>query len=346
MRLAVAMSGGVDSTIAALLLKDQGHEVIGLHMLLHPYAKRGWEEAQGAAAELGVPIHRIDLVKQFRELVVEPFIDEYTRGRTPSPCPLCNRLVKVELLFAAARAFGCRKLATGHYALIERGLEGPMLLRGTDRAKDQSYFLFMLTREMLTRVVFPLGELTKRTVRNLAADRGITASDSSESQELCFIPGGDYKSFLRREGIVPSPGFIVSVAGEVLGEHRGITHFTVGQRRGIGICAPEPLYVIRIDSEADRVVVGTRQETFSAAVRMSGINVLRSRPIRLGELFHVKVRSNARSVPGTVVAATDTTLKLRFDEPQPGVAPGQAAVLYSGDRVAAGGWIEEQNHSK
>lgn len=342
MRLAVAMSGGVDSTIAALLLKDQGHEVIGLHMLLHPYAERGWEEAQRAAAELGVPIYRVDLVKQFRELVVEPFIDEYTHGRTPSPCPLCNRLVKVELLLAAARSFGCRKLATGHYARIESGPEGPMLLRGTDRAKDQSYFLFMLLREMLTRVVFPLGELTKSAVRNLAAQRGITASDSSESQELCFIPGDDYKSFLRSEGVVPAPGSIVNMAGEVLGQHRGITDFTVGQRRGIGICAPEPLYVIRIDSETGQVVVGSREETLAPIVRMSRINVLRYRPIRLGESYHVKVRSNARAVPGAVVAATDTTLELRFDEPQSGVAPGQAAVLYSGDRVMAGGWIEVQ----
>jgi tRNA-specific 2-thiouridylase len=346
MRLAVAMSGGVDSTTAALLLKDQGHEVIGLHMRLHPHAERSWGAAQRAAAELSVPIHQVDLVKQFRELVLEPFIHEYTHGRTPSPCPLCNQRVKIGLLFPAAQSFGCQKLATGHYARIEHGSEGPVLLKGTDRAKDQSYFLFMLTREMLGRVIFPLGGLTKRAVKNLAAQRGITAAGSDESQELCFISGGDYKAFLYNEGVESRRGTIVNVAGEVLGEHKGIVHFTVGQRRGIGICAPKPLYVIRIDSETDQVMVGTREDALAANVRMSRINVLRDGPIRPGESFHVKVRSNARAVPGAVVAATDRTLELRFDELQSGVAPGQAAVLYSGDRVAAGGWIEGHGPSQ
>jgi tRNA-specific 2-thiouridylase len=203
----------------------------------------------------------------------------------------------------------------------------------------------MLTTEMLERTVFPLGELTKDAARILVDRRGITAAEHEESQELCFIPEGDYKAFLSAEGMQPKPGIIVNSSGDFLGEHTGIEHFTVGQRRGLGICGPEPLYVVRIDPSADRIVVGTRQEASKPAVRIVHLNVLRPDPICQGESFLIKVRSNARPVPGKVVAATQSTVELCFDEPQCGVAPGQAAVLYSGDRVVAGGWIEGTGHT-
>lgn len=341
MRVAVAMSGGVDSTAAALLLTDAGHDVVGLHMYLHPFGQGSWEAAQRAAAEIGIAINRVDLVKQFREIVIEPFVREYARGRTPSPCPLCNRFIKMDLLFSAARSFGCYKLATGHYARIGRDIDRPVLLKGADSAKDQSYFLFMLTTEMLERTIFPLGGLTKDTVRALVAERGITAAESAESQELCFIPDGDYKAFLAAEGMKSEPGPIVNRSGDILGEHPGIAYFTVGQRRGLGICGPEPLYVVRIDPRADKVVVGTRREASTPLVRISGLNVLKPGGIFSGESFDIKVRSNARPVPGRVVTCTSTTVEVRFSEPQRGVAPGQAAVLYSGEMVVAGGWIDE-----
>lgn len=340
MRVAVAMSGGVDSTGAALLLREQGHEVLGLHMRLHAYSDETWEHARKVASEIGVEIHLVDLAVEFRKHVIEPFVAEYARGKTPSPCPRCNREMKMGLLFQAALSFGCDKLATGHYARIEPGPCGLVLLKAADRKKDQSYFLSMLTPGMLDRVVFPLGDLTKTFVRNMVAERGITAAVSPESQDLCFIPRGDYKTFLHQEGITDRPGYFVNTERQVLGEHRGITNFTVGQRRGMGICAPEPLYVIKIEADDNLVVVGSREESLVSAMRVERVNVLQSRGISIGESFMVKVRSNARAVRGTVVAYKESSVEIQFDDAQAGVAPGQAAVLYDADRVVAGGWIQ------
>lgn len=340
MRVAVAMSGGIDSTAAALLLKRAGYDVIGLHMFLHEGSEATWSEARKAGQAVGIPMSRVDLASAFRDLVVTPFVRAYAEGRTPSPCPICNRFVKMGLLFERARTFGCTGLATGHYARIESTSTGPILRRGKDPVKDQSYFLSMLTRKMLTRVIFPLALFTKETVRDLARSEGIEFDESKESQELCFVPRDDYRRFLGREGIVSRPGPIVDTQGRELGRHRGVTHYTVGQRRGLGICGPEPLYVIRIDAVNGTLVVGTKRETYLSTVRVNRVNVLREAPLEVAEEFDIKVRSTASPVKCHVEAVEGDNLSLRFVEPQSGVAPGQTAVLYQEDRVVAGAWIE------
>jgi tRNA-specific 2-thiouridylase len=340
MRIAVAMSGGMDSTAAALLLKKQGHEIVGLHMLLHSNSEITWISAQEVAEELGIPIYLVDLSRDFTEQVISPFVEQYTKGLTPSPCPICNRTIKMGLLFEHARRFGCELLATGHYAKIVRGSQGPMLFRGKDASKDQSYFLFNLSEEMLERTVFPLGQFTKKETREMLLSESISSAQSEESQELCFIPGGDYRRFLRERNILPKPGHILDSRGRILGEHHGITNFTVGQRRGIGICAPRPLYVIRIDAVTNTVVVGFREETLRKSFRIRSVNLIQTyRPLS-GDRFQIKVRSTSKAVACTVVGESDACLDLELDEPQSGISAGQAGVLYSGDQVIGGGWID------
>ncbi|MFH1115099.1 MAG: tRNA 2-thiouridine(34) synthase MnmA [Pseudomonadota bacterium] len=340
MKVAVAMSGGVDSTAAALLLKQSGFEVVGLHMRLHRHSDAAGKLAESAARQVGVPLYVFDLSVDFTNLVIEPFLGEYSRGRTPSPCPLCNRQIKFTLLFERARSLGCEKLATGHYARIEEISGEPALLRAADNTKDQSYFLFALTSEILGRTLLPLGKLTKARVREILQSEGLTQSHSEESQELCFIPGGDYKEFLRLHGVPSRPGPIADLQGNLLGRHRGICRYTVGQRRGLGISAAEPYYVVRIDADTDTVVVGTREQTFTSTGRISRINVLEPCGLTPGARFEVKVRSTASPVPCRLTRISGDSLDLEFDAPQSAVAPGQAAVLYSGGRVVCGGWIE------
>jgi tRNA-uridine 2-sulfurtransferase len=340
MRVAVAMSGGTDSTATALVLKKEGFEVVGVHMRLHACSEVAWESAQKAAEEIGVPIHAVDFGQEFSRLVVKLFVDEYSRGRTPSPCPLCNRRIKMSLLFDHAASLGCEKLATGHYARIMQGSTGPELWRGKDRAKDQSYFLFALTREMLTRTMFPLGDFTKPEVREFLKKEEVSVWESAESQELCFIPDGDYRGFLLKNGLTDSPGNILDSHGNVLGQHSGISGFTVGQRRGLGICRPRPLYVVRIDSDTGTVVVGPKEETYSPVLRIVDLNLLVPRLPVVGDRFEVKIRSTSKAVPCTLLYHMEDSYEFRFDEPQSAVAAGQAAVLYLHDRVVGGGWIE------
>jgi tRNA-uridine 2-sulfurtransferase len=339
MRVAVAMSGGMDSTAAALLLKNEGHDVLGLHMLLHPQSDATWIAAQKAAREIGVPIQSVDLSREFSELVVRPFLENYSHGLTPSPCPICNRFIKLGFLLDRAVALGCEKIATGHYARVAGPPEEPALLVGKDKSKDQSYFLFMLTKEMLKMVLFPLGDCTKTSVKEFLKSVGASVAESGESQELCFIPDGDYRGFLSSHGIESGPGNIVDVEGNILGNHKGITGYTVGQRRGLGICGPEPHYVLRIDSHTQTIVVGTKEETYVPKLMVREVNLLASPGLSVGDRFSVKVRSTAKAVPSTVVELSGDASELEFDEPQSGIASGQAAVLYSGDRVMGGGWI-------
>lgn len=339
MRIAIAMSGGMDSTAAALLLKREGHELIGLHMRLHSGSSVTWPKARKAAEEIGVPIHLVDLSKEFSHLVIDPFLQQYARGLTPSPCPICNRRIKTGLLFEHARQIGCEALATGHYARIRTRADGTSLLKGRDVSKDQSYFLFNLTNEMLSRTVFPLGEFTKSEIREMLRQESISVAESEESQELCFISGGDYRSFLHEKGVSQKPGAILNTQGKVLGSHKGIANFTVGQRRGIGVCAPRPLYVVRIDARENAVIVGFKEETLHSFVRIQGVNLLTFFHPSRGDRFLVKVRSTSKAVECTVTNSADGSLELEFDEPQPGIAPGQAGVLYADDRVAGGGWI-------
>jgi tRNA-specific 2-thiouridylase len=340
MRVAVAMSGGTDSTAAALLLKSEGHEVSGLHMRLHSQSEATWIAAQRAAREVGIPIQLVDLSYEFSEFVVRPFLEGYSRGITPSPCPICNRFIKLGFLLDRVRALGSEKIATGHYARVTGTFEEPALLIGKDKIKDQSYFLFMLTNDLLKKVLFPLGDFTKTDVREYLKGAGVSVWESGESQELCFIPKGDYRRFLSSHGIETRSGNIVDVQGNILGKHKGITGYTVGQRRGLGVCGPKPRYVVRIDSDTQTIVVGTKEETYVPRLRVRDVNLLVSSSPSVGDRFHVKVRSTARAVPSTVVQIFDDGAELEFDEPQSGIASGQAAVLYSGDRVIGGGWIK------
>jgi tRNA-uridine 2-sulfurtransferase len=339
MRVAVAMSGGMDSTAAALVLKQRGFEVLGFHMRLHGDSDAAWESAQKVAAEISAPVHLVDFRQEFSSLVVKPFVEEYSRGRTPSPCPLCNRCIKMSLLFDYAASLGCEKLATGHYARVMQGAAGPELWRGKDRAKDQSYFLFELTREMLRRTMFPLGDFTKTEMREFLKREGVSIWESAESQELCFIPDGDYRRFLLEHGVADSPGNIVDSGGNVLGRHSGISRFTVGQRKGLGICGPKPLYVLRIDPQTRTVVVGPKEETYTSILKIVDVNLLVSTVPAAGDRFDVKVRSTSQAVPCTLLSFRNGSCEFRFDEPQSAVAPGQAAVLYLESRVAGGGWI-------
>ncbi|MGO9122466.1 MAG: tRNA 2-thiouridine(34) synthase MnmA [Desulfomonilaceae bacterium] len=340
MKIAIAMSGGMDSTAAALILKRKGYDVLGLHARLHSDSDRTWSLARIAAHEISVPIQLVDLSTEFSDLVINHFVLEYARGRTPSPCLRCNRFIKADLLFERALELGCSKFATGHYARILKTEDGWGIFRGTDTEKDQSYFLSMLKRESLGKTLFPLGEMTKAHVKAFLKNERISVGDSPESQEICFIPDRDYRGFLLKQGVDAKPGQIINLQGKLLGKHEGIIGYTIGQRRGLGICGPEPLYVTRIDASSNTIVVGTRKETLCWTLRISRLSLLTSAIPAIGNKFDIKIRSTAKPVRCTVIARHGEALDVEFDRPQSGVSPGQATCLYLGDRVIGGGWIE------
>ncbi len=335
----------MDSTAAALILKKEGHDVVGFHMRLHGSSDLAWNKARQAAAEIDVPILLTDFRQEFDDIVVSHFLHEYVAGRTPSPCPVCNKRIKMTRLFEEAAKSGCERLATGHYARVDQGPGGPRLLKGLDKDKDQSYFLCRLTRAMLGRTIFPLGKLTKQAVKEMLRSEGISVWQSEESQELCFVPGNDYRRFLRKKGVQSDPGPILDVQGNILGTHEGIVNYTVGQRRGLGICGPRPLYVVRIDADVNAVYVGTKDATYVTSVKLAQVNYLTDNRPLPGDALGIKVRSTAREVGCVVSSVSRDRLTMTFDRPQSGVAPGQAGVLYSGDRVVGGGWIEEHEGS-
>jgi len=344
------MSGGVDSSVVAALAAKSGAEVIGVTLQLYDHgaavgraksccAGRDIYDARCVADRLGIAHYVFDLASRFREDVIERFADAYAHGRTPIPCIQCNQGVKFTDLFGIARDLGADCLATGHYVRRVLGPSGPELHRAADQARDQSYFLFATTREQLDFLRFPLGGLPKPAVRELARELELLVADKPDSQDICFVPGGDYAAVVRK--VRPDaavPGEIVDLSGRVIGVHKGLIHFTVGQRRGLEIGGQkEPLYVVRLEPEHARVVAGPKRALAVRAARISGVNWLGERQ-RDGLM--VKVRSLARPVPATVELDGDTGV-VRFEAPEYGVAPGQAAVLYAGDRVLGGGWIDE-----
>jgi tRNA-uridine 2-sulfurtransferase len=345
-RIVVAMSGGVDSSVVAALAARTGAEVIGITLQLYDHgeaigrsktccAGRDIYDARTVAERLGIAHYVFDYETRFRDSVIERFADEYARGRTPIPCVSCNQSVKFTDLLALARDLGADCLATGHYVRRLPGPNGAELHRAADPARDQSYFLFATTREQLDYLRFPLGGLPKPAVREIARELGLVVADKPDSQDICFVPGGDYASVVKKvRPEAAQPGEIVDLAGQVLGEHRGLIHFTVGQRRGLEIGGrAEPLYVVRLEPEARRVVAGPRSALAVRAARLSGLNWLGED--QSGGLS-VKVRSMARPAPARFAGD-----EIRFETPEYGVAPGQAAVLYEGSRVLGGGWIEE-----
>jgi len=353
-RVLVGMSGGVDSSVAAALLAREGHEVIGVSLQLYDHSRSGaaarccspedFLDARRVAARFGFPYYVVNTEDLFRRRVLDYFVDEYGRGRTPNPCARCNAEVKFETLARLAADLGADRVATGHYARLEdHPAAGRRLLRAVDARKDQSYFLFDLTREQLALAIFPLGGMTKEQVRAEAARLELAGAGKPESQDVCFIEGGDYRDFLRehgaRSGRVSNEGEIVDTRGRVLGRHDGISGYTVGQRRGIGVSSPGRLYVIAVEAERDRVVLGGRED-----LMCSGLSVGRTRFAGDGArepfVADIRVRYRHPGARGTVTPMPGDRAGISFHEPLPGVSPGQAAVFYDGDVVLGGGWID------
>ncbi|HEY7768755.1 tRNA 2-thiouridine(34) synthase MnmA [Longimicrobium sp.] len=354
----VAMSGGVDSSVAAALLVEQGYNVIGATMKTFCYSESESEangpsktccgldgilDAKRVADRLGIPHYVFDVEKEFTRDVIDDFVSEYAAGRTPNPCVRCNGNTKFRDLLKRGRMLGCDFIATGHYARMGTDEDGnPLLLRGQDEKKDQSYFLWALPPELLPLLLFPVGELTKPEVREKARELGLSTAEKPESMEICFVPTGNYADFLSRklgsEHASLTPGKLVTSSGEVLGEHDGYARYTVGQRKGLGGGRSLPLYVIGTRPATREVVVGTADELVREDVRIDDLNWL-AVPPAAGDAIRVQVRHRASAVPARVVSVEDGTVNLVLDQPQRAITPGQSAVMFSGDVVLGGGRI-------
>lgn len=360
-RILVAMSGGVDSALTAVLLQKAGYECVGVTMrTYHPTAEDhssgrklqsccspdDAQDARSAAQAAGMPFYVLDLEREFDDAVIKPFVSEYLAGRTPNPCVLCNNHLKLGVLLDKAAMWGCDYVATGHYAIVEENaVMGRMALRRPrDRAKDQTYYLFGLTQEQLSRFVCPLGGLTKPEVRALAREHGIPVHDKPDSMEICFVPRNNYREYLRKRagsGAI-APGDIVTEDGRVVGRHEGLACYTVGQRKGLHVSSPEPLYVIDLLAEENLVVVGPVQSLSCGGLMASRLNwVSMAEPDSPRELL-AQIRYQSQAAGAVVTPLDGGRAEVQFHEAQRAVTPGQAVVLYDGDAVAAGGWIESR----
>ena len=364
--IAVAMSGGVDSSTVAALLAHGEHSVVGLTLQLWDQTRLAGKhgipdapkagrccslddvyDARRVAEHLGIPYYVVSQEERFERDVVRPFVSEYLAGRTPIPCSLCNNHLKFDQLLQTARSIGADSIATGHYAVNEYDPARArwILKRPADRAKDQTYFLFGLTQEQLAHTLFPLGRLTKPEVREAARRHGLALAEKPDSQEICFIPGGDYKQFItayleeQGEQVPESAGELVASSGEILGHHEGISNFTVGQRKGLGVSSPSPLYVLKIDPASHRVTVGADEELATRTLRARDLNWISIPSLSGPMLVRIKIRHRHEPAWATLEASGADEVVAVFDEPQRAVTPGQAAVFYEGDEVVGGGWI-------
>ena len=357
MRIVVAMSGGVDSSVAAALLAEQGHDVIGVSMQLYDNSamtdsgQRAFGtcctiddlyDARRVAATIGIPHYIVNFESQFGEHVISNFVREYITGRTPIPCSHCNSELKFAELLDRAKAFDAETLATGHYARIERDAGGRYhLYRGADNSKDQTYFLFSLTQEQLARAAFPVGHLDKDTVRAHADRLKLSVARKPDSQEICFVPDGDYAKFVeKRAPDATRPGTVVDNDGKVLGTHDGVHKFTIGQRKGLGLSSREPLYVLEIKPDRAQVVVGSKDDLGRNTLTASKVNWVSGTPGANWRELTAQIRHRHEAAPARVRAIEHDRAEVEFEQPQTAVTPGQAVVWYDGEEVIGGGWID------
>lgn len=351
-KVLVAMSGGVDSSVAAFLLKEAGYECIGCTMKLYGNEDIGIskghtccslsdvEDARSVAYRLGMPYYVFNFTKDFKEKVIDRFVDSYLEGKTPNPCIDCNRFMKFDLLYERARVLGCDYIATGHYARIEEKDGKFLLKKGMDDSKDQSYVLYQFNQEHLAHTLFPVGNLSKAEVRRIAEENGFLNASKPDSQDICFVPDGDYARVIRSYTDKEIPmGEFKDKTGKSYGKHKGIIHYTIGQRKGLGISNPEPLFVCRIDAHSGDVIVGKSEELFSDQCRIKDFNLISDEKLETSIDCYVKIRYAHKGCKARVIPVSDNEAEIRFEEPQRAVTPGQRVVLYDSDVVLGGGTI-------
>ncbi len=353
-KIFIAMSGGVDSSVAAAILKAQGYNVIGVTMcfsISYPHSKKpsccgaeGIADAKKVADKLGLAHYVLDFAQDIDHLIIHDFIEEYVRGRTPNPCVRCNQLIKYGTLYNKVKALGADYLATGHYAqVIEDFHDNQYLLKkAVDLSKDQSYFLYAIKREQLASILFPLGDMTKEQVRTIARENDLFVADKKESQDICFVPDDGYKNFIRAragDGLFV-PGDFIDEKGNVVGQHKGIINYTIGQRDKLGIALGKRVYVNKIDKQTNTVYVGPKEYLYSQGLLAKGLNLLKEKPKEIIEA-KVRIRYNAKEVKASIEFLKDDAVKISFHEPQLSVTPGQSVVIYQDDYVLGGGIIEE-----